>query len=262
MCTNGISPPYSRFAAPFALEGEQKFSRTFVMHSLETYDAAVGGMPKSVVDLACGVGTACRLFAQKMPSVIGVDSSADMIEMARRIDAQLAAVSCRVEYLKGDMRNFKIPTTVDLATCMYDSINFMMSESEMRAALKCVHRCLKVGGLFVFDMYTILGLSRLWGRGPEIHTNAEDFFVATHSIFNDETHCATKEFFGFTKQNDETWDRWREQHKIKAYSIDRQAALVSTSGFEVLSILQWNADGSLVSVSGEAHRVFFVTRRI
>jgi trans-aconitate 2-methyltransferase len=67
--------------------------------------------PERVVDLGCGPGNATALLAERWPgaSVLGVDSSAEMIE-----SASARAVPGRLEFRRGDLREWRAEQPADV----------------------------------------------------------------------------------------------------------------------------------------------------
>ncbi len=116
------------------------------------------------------------------------------------------------------MRDFRIPHPVDLVMSMYDSLNFMLTDEDLKRVFNNVALYLKPEGIFIFDMYTLHGLKEYWGSKAEIHTNSSSHFITTRTTCN-EDNIGIKEFFGFEYANG-SWDRWYEKHVIKSYSLE------------------------------------------
>jgi len=94
----------------------------------------------TVLNLGCGGGhndwTLKRHFR-----VTGVDVSEEMIALARRCNPE-------VEYRVGDMRTLRLDETFD-AVVIFDSIDYMLTESDLRAAFETAFHHLAPGGVFV-----------------------------------------------------------------------------------------------------------------
>lgn len=105
---------------------------------------------RSAADIGCGTGLfACYLARKWGIPVYAVDRSAEMLAQARR--------TCRgerVELLRQDLRKLQLPCRVDLITANYDVLNHVVAPSDMKEALRHVHRNLNPGGHFYFDLIT------------------------------------------------------------------------------------------------------------
>jgi len=102
-----------------------------------------------VLDLACGPGRHSVPLAQRGFKVTGVDRSAFLLDHARERAAQ-AEVS--VEFLESDMRDFRRPTSYDLALNLFTSFGFFRDHADNQHVLDNVSACLRPGGALVLDV--------------------------------------------------------------------------------------------------------------
>jgi ubiquinone/menaquinone biosynthesis C-methylase UbiE len=247
---------YTKFASPYAAIEEDEFSKRmakFVLKEIQRYHLDKNA---HVIDLACGIGTACIIFAKHGYCVTGVDASAEMLAEAQ---SRSDTLSIHVNWIQQDMRKLKINNSASLVTCMYDSLNFMLAESELLSVFKRVNKVLSKNGLFIFDMYTIRGLAKKWGTKYEIHTNTESYFVTSKTKWDYKTHTDIKTLYGFTRKK-ECWERWEEIHVLKAYPLLILKKLLKESGFSIKKLLDWNAEAKK-SVNFRTNRVVFVTQK-
>jgi SAM-dependent methyltransferase len=114
---------------------------------------------KSACDLACGTGTTAVDMARRGIKVYAVDLSSAMCRVTRE-KADKAGV--RVTVLRGDMRSFRLPETVDLVACEFDAINHVPHQRDLAAVVKAVARVLRPGGWFYFDANTRFHLEKNW----------------------------------------------------------------------------------------------------
>lgn len=95
---------------------------------------------RTLLNLGCGGGhndwTLKRHFR-----VTGADVSDDMVALARRCNPE-------VEYRVGDMRTVRLEETFD-AVAIFDSISYMLTESDLRAAFETAFHHLAPGGVFL-----------------------------------------------------------------------------------------------------------------
>ncbi len=106
----------------------------------------------SAADAACGTGTFLRYLGRWTDRRIGVDRSPAMLRMARHKNP-----SPRVRLLCQDLREMKLPRPVDLITCHFDALNYLLSLSGLSAALAAFRRNLTPGGYLIFDVVTRFG---------------------------------------------------------------------------------------------------------
>jgi SAM-dependent methyltransferase len=116
----------------------------YVEHAL-----ASGG---PVVELAVGTGRIAVPIAVAGVDVIGVDSSPEMLAVARA-SGEAAGVGGRLDLRVGDLRKPPVSERVPLAICPFRSLLHMETEAEKLRALRAARALLEPGGRFVFDVF-------------------------------------------------------------------------------------------------------------
>ncbi|MFA6118712.1 MAG: class I SAM-dependent methyltransferase [Parachlamydiales bacterium] len=249
---NSSNAPYSNFALPYSLTSEAYFSEKMADLILNITSSS-GLKIKHIIDLACGVGTACLYFSNKGYEVMGVDISKNMLDEAEK---KAKKMGYNIDWVQQNMKDLSVIRKADLVTCMYDSINFMQNNDELFHVFKKVFDSINHKGLFVFDMYTILGLGTCWGNQDQIHTDIPGHFIATKTTWDSKTKIATKTFHGFMQIN-EDWKRWEEKHVMSAFQLDEIKDGLTQSGFSSISI--YGIDGfHLSDVSDSTKRILIV----
>lgn len=247
---------YAQLAEAYAASGEPAFSVRMAEFVLEWAGNLHPGM-RRVADLACGVGAACLFFAEAGLDVVGVDRSSEMIRIARRCAySSGAAVTFHVQ----DYRHYRTDEPVDLVTCMYDSLNFMQTEDDVRSVFRAVHDSLGPGGVFVFDVYTPRGLAECWGTQVEIHTTTSDHFIVTQTTVDYEEQTHTKSLYGFSRTECGHFARWEEHHEARAFPRSLLQGMLQDEGFQVREIMDWD-DPRKGPATGTTRRAVFVAVR-
>lgn len=103
-----------------------------------------------VLDLACGTGILAIELAKRGHFVHGIDISPEMIELAKQKSMDLPNVSLDVQ----DMAEFSVEDEFDLATCTFDSLNYLLDIDRVKAMFGRVASALHECGLFIFDSNT------------------------------------------------------------------------------------------------------------
>jgi SAM-dependent methyltransferase len=110
---------------------------------------AAGG---AVVELACGTGRISVPVAKAGLSVIGVDASAGMLEVAREY-AEAEGVAERLDLRLGDMREPPVAERVPLVLIPFRSLLHMTTEADRLRVLTAARELLVPGGRLVFDVF-------------------------------------------------------------------------------------------------------------
>jgi SAM-dependent methyltransferase len=113
----------------------------------------------SAADVACGTGTFVRYLREcGVPAIYGVDRSPAMLRVAIAKNRGSGA-----RFLCQDFTTLQLPQPVDLITCHFDSLNYLLTTADLLRALRRFHANLKPGGHVIFDMIT----DRPPWQGPE-----------------------------------------------------------------------------------------------
>lgn len=197
-----------------------------------------GFAPSKALNLACGTGCLELELVKRGLKVIGLDQSAPMLEIARR---RCGKCKPPVEFVCAGMESFNLGQSVDLALCLYDSINYLTVPKDVQRTFKQVFQHLQPGGGFIFDItteYNILNsyngytYAEDWGEGAYIWDNtyklADRMCWSRFIFFMPEAGQA-----GRNKQGCK-YQRWVEDHYQRVYATWEIEEMLHTAGFEVL----------------------------
>jgi SAM-dependent methyltransferase len=105
-----------------------------------------------VVELGVGTGRIAVPTAAAGISVIGVDSSAGMLEVCREY-AALAGVAELLDLRLGDLADPPVEEQVRLVTCPFRSFLHLLTDEQRLRALRAARELLLPGGRLVFDVF-------------------------------------------------------------------------------------------------------------
>jgi len=183
-----------------------------------------GIRPKSCLDLACGNGVASIILAKEGIKVIGLDLSTEMLELARN---RARKAGLKINFVHADMRDFKLDQRVDLAICLYDSLNYLLKLSDLQRTFKNVHESLSENALLIFDMNTGKTLKN-WN---DWHSFNEKWNTSLNGKFDSKTNIAKLNVVMFVKKRHGDYQRLVESHVEKAYPINEIRGALKEAGF-------------------------------
>lgn len=179
----------------------------------------------SAADIGCGTGTFLRYLSGFGLPLFGVDRSKAMLNIAAKKNPD-----SRVTLLKQDITELKLPRKVDLITCNFDTVNYVLSLKQLRKTFMRCHTNLSDGGHFVFD--AISGAKHRQDcqraiqkiRMPDISSiwiiswnpMKKISIVWMHYLFRDKNG---------------NYKRVQEEHKQRWYPIPLLCGLLQNSGF-------------------------------
>lgn len=223
---------YEDYAATYDRTGQIQFSVLMNIYLRDLLRAhPVPGM--TLLDLACGTGTLALLQAEQGWQVIGIDRSAAMLAQAQR---KLAAVAepLAVVFQQGDMRDFRLEAPVDLVTCCFDTLNYLLDEAAVLDCFRAVARALVPGGCFYFDVATDFFLRYYW-QGVQFDEWG-DLSQSMQSHYDVATGLSTLVLTGFMAVGRGRYRRFREVHIERAYADAALRALLEAAGLLVEAV--------------------------
>lgn len=150
---------------------------------------------ESVCDLGCGNGDTALDFARRGLEVSAVDLSP---VFCRKVREKFRRAKLPVRVVQADMRTFRLPAPVDLVTCEFAALNHVQRTSDLARVLKSVHRALRPGGWFVFDVNSCASLREQYSATHWIET--KQFKVVFRGNFDPRRSRAVLDFEWFLPQ--------------------------------------------------------------
>lgn len=206
---------------------------------------------RRVLDVGCGTGTASLRLASSGVTVVGIDASADMVDMARR-----KTKGPNPRYAVARMEELDLGETFDTAISLFDSVNYVTEPAHLQEAFHRINQHLDPGGLWMFDMNTPYALEMELFTQDNLGTGEEPQYN-WRSDYDARTRMTTVDMSFFVKQGD-TRVVVKETHHQRAYTLDQVRAMLTVAGFDVLGVY----DAYTERPPGpQADRAFFITRR-
>jgi len=191
------------------------------------------GRPRQVLDLACGTGNVGLELARRGYQVTGVDRSAGMLCEAVR-KAQEAHLP--VSFFQQDITELDLPQQFDLVVCLYDTLNYILEPEGLQQTFHGVYRCLREGGLFVFDLNTefALAMNLFTQRDMAPETKVK---YDWHSEYDRETRISRVDMTFFVEEEG-ALRTFRETHYERAYSLREVQGFLRQAGFTALAVYE------------------------
>ena len=183
-----------------------------------------------VLDLGCGTGTMTRLLREKGYDMIGVDNSAEMLEIAREHPDD------GILYLQQDMREFELYGTVRAAVSVCDSMNYILSEEDLEQVFACVNNYLDPEGIFVFDLKTIHYFRDVCGDCVLADSREEGSFIWENNWYEEE-QMNEYDLTLFIREPSGMYRREQELHDQRGYEIAVVRQALERAGMRFVTAL-------------------------
>ena len=220
------------------------FWYSYLNELINYYDIRVN----KVLDLACGTGNMSIRFARDYKRVLGIDISGEMLKIARGKVSNKRKKN--IEFIKSDIRSFDLSQKVDLVFSVFDSLNYILSKSDMGKVFNHVYRNLNNDGIFIFDLNTI---KRLMSIEPGTSMFTGDNYTC---FWKDIVKPEAKKWRVKLKIHfDDSDDYYEEVHEETGYPLSEVREILMRTGFEYVKIFRAY---TFEKGSEKDNRVYFV----
>lgn len=185
-----------------------------------------------VLELGCGTGKMTRSMARRGYDMIGIDSSEEMLSIAREFSS---AKEDGILYLCQDMREFELYGTVAAVICVCDSMNYLLEEEDLMKVFRLVNNYLDPGGIFIFDLDTPYAYEEVLGDSTFAMNRDEGSFLWENNFYPEEkiNEVNLTLFIPETVESGRVlYDKREETHVRRAYSVETIRRLLTEAGME------------------------------
>lgn len=218
--TYGISKPHKNGEKALGAESSEK-------EKLETEKDLV-------VDLGCGTGTLTELLSQKGYDMIGVDMSAEMLNVAL---AKKEKSGSPILYLCQDMRELDLYSTVGTVISVCDSVNYLLEDEEVLETFGLVNNYLYPGGIFLFDFNTVYKYEQIIGD-TTIAENREKCSFIWENYYHEDGHINEYDLTVFAREEKSgLFRRFTETHFQRGYTVEEMKGFLEQAGLELIRFL-------------------------
>lgn len=184
--------------------------------------ASSGG--RDYLDLACGTGPHLQCMEGLGFSLVGLDNSARMLQLA-----SLKVPSARL--LLSDMAALDETGAFDLVTCFLYSIHYSYPPEKLRETLRRVWRALKPGGIFVFNAVDAAGACQAHPVTTQLAEGESRLTFESGWHYRGRGDVLDLRL-AITRHGPDGVQRWEDHHCMSALSFRELAGMLETSGFE------------------------------
>lgn len=211
--------------------------------------------PEMILDLACGTGRMTRELSSRGYDMIGVDGSSDMLSEAYALGGE------GILYLLQDMREFELYGTVGAIVSCLDSINYLLSENDLKKTFSLAHNYLDPDGLFIFDVNSPYKFENIYGNNAYIlegeHDDGGLIFCGWQNDYDSESGICDFYLSVFEEGKNGAYFRADEHQQERCYGLDTIKRTLVESGFEFVGVF---ADFDFSEPDEKTERFYIVAR--
>jgi len=221
--------PYQYLARIYDYMQGDKFSARMVQYTFDILQR-LKYSPHRVLDLCCGTGTAASIFAECGMEVYGLDGSKEMLAVARE---KFKGHKQKIKLYHQQMPDIRLPHltgSLDMVTCYFDSLNYLLLKNDLLNTFKKTHDLLVRGGLFIFDMNTPWALENIWTK--TYADERDDMAWIWKGDYSAAKQISRLKTTMFIKKGN-GWLRYDEIHVERGYDNITVRRLLNRAGFKV-----------------------------
>jgi SAM-dependent methyltransferase len=183
---------------------------------------------RRLLDVGCGTGKSFLPMLARGYDVTACDISPGMVERARETGADVFVA---------DARELPDVGPFDIAMALDDALNYVLSDDELETVFEGVARNLRPGGIFVFDLNSLLTYRQFFTRDMA-HEVGNAFFCWRGQERAEDLvpgSVATSVIEVFSSEGGECWQRHSSRHVQRHHPPSLVSRLLGEAGFELLS---------------------------
>jgi SAM-dependent methyltransferase len=201
----------------------------------------------SILDLGCGTGS--LLYHLEGDTKIGLDSSPEMLEIAKN-----KCPNCSFE--QGSLGNFNLKQKFDLIVCTHDTLNYLDDIYSIQDHFKIVHSHLNPGGYYFFDISSEHNLTNNFDNQTIQHSE-DNISLIWENQYNSTKKeiVSTLQFFEHSENGTESFS---EIHTQRYYTISEIKNSLKIAG---LHFLKSGSDYKSWTVYKDCSLITFLTQK-
>lgn len=199
--------------------------------------------------MACGTGELVCKLKPELKTIHGYDLSADMINIARKKTKSDSI------FQVGNITDYFPLRKYELASCNFDSINYLLNKKQWLNFFKNTFNVLESGGMFVFDYVTCYDIEYCWPESVNVN-KSKDFVLLRLGEYIDRKKVGKEIHYWHIKVKNK-WEVFKEIHYHKSFPNQEVLKLLEIAGFKVMETLDENGG----SVSETTIRVIVIAKK-
>lgn len=213
----GLAEAYDYVLRHVDYEQWYQFIRT-IMH---TYVES----PETVLELGCGTGKFGAKFSADNYRIFGVDLSLNMLRVAKTRAFRSFRIIC------ADIRNFYFKRKFDFIFSVHDTMNYQLTNEDVRNVLRCVKQAMHEGSVFMFDITTEHNIDRFFNNKTSYYKTRGMNIEWSNAYDRDKKHIISS----FTIRHSDG-RIFSEEHTQRIYSEEEMRLILDEEGFEIIEV--------------------------
>jgi len=178
---------------------------------------------KDLLDVACGTGRHLEYLKDEF-SCMGVDISKDMLEFAMR---NVNGVVLK----QADMTKLNLGKQFDVITCLFSSIGYVKTYTNLRKTIQGFARHLKTGGVVLIEPWLTKSTFKEGHLGMETY-DGSDAKIARLCVSKIRGNFSVLDMHYLVAERGKVVTHFVDRHELGLLEIDRTLAIMKKAGFQ------------------------------
>ena len=196
------------------------------------------------LDLACGTGRHAAAFCSLGWTVTGVDISEELLNGHGSTRLQLDSYDQDMRHLDALGEGY------DAITCLFDSIGYVLDDDGVLATLAAARRHLAPRGALVVEFLHAAALRRhsspVRVRHVSLSDDGDELLRISETRLDHERSVMEVEFELLELRADGTYERWRERHSNRFFSVPQMQALLDRASMPAKRVVPAYEEGGRI----------------
>ena len=176
-----------------------------------------------LLDVGCGTGMHIKYFKDDF-SCTGIDINSEMVEVAKSKVAD-------VKFQQGDMINFSLKNSFDVILCLFSSIGYVKTYSNLEKTITNFANHLKKGGVLIVEPW--FTKSAFWAGTPGMTTyDGEDVKIARLNTTKVEGDLSIMEMHYLIAEKNKDIKHLMDIHELGLFEHDKTIEIMKKANFE------------------------------
>jgi ubiquinone/menaquinone biosynthesis C-methylase UbiE len=178
---------------------------------------------KEFLDVACGTGHHLEYLKDEF-SCMGVDISKQILEVAmKNVEG--------VVFKQADMTELNLGKRFDVITCLFSSIGYVKTYTNLKKTIQSFARHLKKGGVVLIEPW--FTKSTFIEGSPHIHTyDGRDIKIARLCVSKTKSNVSVQDMHYLVAERDKGVTHFVDRHILGLFEIDKTLAIMKKAGFQ------------------------------
>ena len=184
-------------------------------------------LPDKILDLGCGSGTLLNHFPSSIGTKVGIDSSLQMLEMAKKKYP-------KIQYIQSDIIYFSLKEKFPLVVSTHDTLNYILQPEKLITHFQTVNKNMELGGYYFFDLSSEYNLIHNFHK-KQLFYNIDSVKLTWRNTYNQKRKVITSTLI-FSIFKDLKIQKYRETHYQKFHPHSIILKILQKTGFSLVSI--------------------------